>query len=223
MNKYSSGRYSGLDKYSRTKSPYRSTSSLSRDSHHGSLSNLRIDPDYFNLLNKSLGAHDASFMHNEDEECSLKSGHSSAAGSRYNSLRKSAKPTTTTSSSYKFDVNKLNKDYSSKYKPKSFNSSDYDLNNNNNYYEHYSSGLGKRIGGGNECTSGSESDFELSKPTTSYRYTTTSRNVTSKGNLDDLGDTGSVASDDSMSEYIHCRSFCPDSVSDNKLFVSFDC
>lgn len=170
------------------------------------MSNLRIDPDYFNLLNKSLGSHDASFMH-KDDTCSVKSGSSVNGGSRYNSLKKKDK----------FDVNKLNKDYSVKYQlgNKSLGSSDYDLNNN----FRYSNAVKAGGDGGDDCATGSESDFELPNP---YRYLASNAKVTQdKG--DRISETCSVGSDDSMSDYIHCRSFCPDSVSDSKLFVSFDC
>lgn len=227
MNRYSS--YSTSDRYrqpsydrytslSRSKSPYRSTSSLNS---HASDANLKVEPNNFDALNKSLGRHDASFM---DE--SSKSGDNS----RYNSLKKGS-----SRNNSRFNVDKLNKDYSKDYGTGKIgklagdsSSSDYDLNNN---YQASSYKPAKAAA----CASDSD-DYELTSPT--YRpstYTSPYRSSLAGGlgaskvapRVDKGDDRGgndeplSDYSDESMSEYIHCKTYCPDSVDDSKLFVSF--
>lgn len=163
MNRYSTERYRypSQDRYSslsRSKSPYRSTSSL--NSHASSSSNLKVDTDNFDQLNKSLGRHDASFVRGKDGSSSSKSGANlsklsrDSDSSRYGSLGKD-----------RFNVGKLNKDYSTnKYKladDSRDSSSDYDLNNNYQFSGYGASGKAKAA-----CVSGSESDeYDLTTPT----------------------------------------------------------
>ena len=238
MNRYSTDRYRSPTRYdrytsslSRSKSPYRSTSSL--NSHASNSSNLKVNTDNFDLLNKSLARHDSSFVLNKDDSLTGKSGSNRTNNysndhddsNRYGSLKKD-----------RFNVNRLNKDYSTnKFFGKSgadTSSSDYDQNNNYQFSGSYGKGgKGKSVSG---CASSSESDYETSgQPLASYRYSSgrpytsnvarSSLLTTDKGDHDHLSDRDGdpSESDESMSEYIHCKSFCPDSVSDSKLFVSF--
>lgn len=244
---------------SRSKSPYRSTSSLNS---HASSNNLtNVPTDNFDRLNKSLRRHDTSFM---DETASSTKNDSDSRGGDYSSssLKKKGgrKP---------FNVDKLNKDYSKDYgissgghkygtglskldDASSSASEDYDLNNN-------FSSLGRKdkllVKQKPVCatSSSSESDYEPSRSNT-YKTTTnlygtsssspyrstlgvassskpysssygTYTTTTDKGDHyhvekeDEEGDDD--YSDESMSEYLHYKSYCPDSVSDSKLFVSF--
>ena len=223
MNRFSPDRYRApsYDRYSslsRSKSPYRSTSSL--NSHASSSSNLKVDTNNFDLLNQSLGRHDASFV--LDDNASVKSGANYSKHSRGNDSDYSNASRLGSAKKDRFNVAKLNKDYSiNKLGDTSGgSSSDYDLNNNYQFSSYVSGGKGAKA---STCLSGSESDdYELSVP--SYQpYRSRASKLTSsldKGDLD-LSDHSDY-SDESMSEYIHCKSFCPDSVSDSKLFVSFE-
>ncbi|OTF73280.1 hypothetical protein BLA29_003420 [Euroglyphus maynei] len=152
----SGDRWSNFDKFSpssyrlRSKSPYRSNSSLSRTS---STSNLKIDDDYFNALNKSLGAHDASFMEEEDSG-SIKS---------YNSLTRRPLSSSSTRNRYQSAVD--NDDLSHKYRyggrGKSYGSYDNDLNNN---YPITTTSANKVV---SYAASDSEPEYE---PYSTYKY-----------------------------------------------------
>lgn len=284
MSHCRSDRWSNFDKYStstlqryplRSKSPYRSTSSLSRSS---STSNLKIEDDYFNALNKSLGAHDANFIHKEedDETGSYKNdfgGHSNEW--RYNSLNRPSKKYgsdkyggskinksygyglnddddddigkgKTYSYSYKYNDNNDNDhklksynifdkdDYGGskfKYGSSTYDNNDLDKNNNDPY--HYSTSITAKV------TYDSDPD-DNDKPYFKYTTTTTTTTNTRSGDggkpnyrlstksatndyyaLDNHNDNASVESDESMSEYMNCKSFYPDSLSESKLFVSW--
>lgn len=289
MNRY----YSSTDRYrpsgggglystaslSRSKSPYRSTSSL--NSHNSSSTNLNVNTDNFDRLNKSLRRHDTSFMDETASSSTKNDSDSRDYGSSY-SLGKKKGGARSGAGGGAFNVDKLNKDYSkdygkyssglSKLDDASYSSSasDYDLNNN--YSSAYGgiSSLGKKekplVKQSNVCANSSSSssdnsDYEPSsvrpykaKTTTTttssysspYRsstlgsglkpsstsYTTSSYKTADKGDHYREKDqevereetealSGEEYSDESMSEYLHCKSYCPDSVSDSKLFVSF--
>lgn len=257
-----SDRWSNFDKFStslsspnryRSKSPYRSTSSLSRTS---STSNLKIDDDYFNALNKSLGAHDASFI--EEDSGSMKSGHSGGGGGgRY--THSLTRPSSSSRNRYQSggDSNRKYKstfdddgDLGHKYRygtGKSYGSYDNDLNNN------YPSTFGG-VGGGYSTTTttvtnkgvsyAAASDSEPEYEPYSYKYdlkskstkqpkTTLSSSTKNRGehrlfdygnhnndNSEDDDDDGGHESDESMNEYLNCKSFYPDNLSEAKLFVS---
>lgn len=226
----------------RNKSPYRSTSSLSRDSHDA---NLKVDTDYFNMLNKSLGAHDSSFLSaKDDDNDETKSSSSGPNYSKYSSFKNSK---SNIPSKTKFNIGKLNKDYSTtNYKlggGGGADSSDYDYNNNLSI-----SGLGKKYySTGRLCTSGlgvsghnsgSESDYELSYAPRSGGISGTSgvfgntTNTFSKSKGENLierkedeekeeEEMDNDSSDESVSEWANCKSFCPDSrASSSQFFVS---
>lgn len=242
---------------SRSKSPYRSTSSL--NSHASSTNLTNVPTDNFDRLNKSLRRHDTSFM---DETASTKNDSDSRGDYSSSSLKKKG------SGRKPFNVDKLNKDYSKNYgissgghkygsglskldDASSSASEDYDLNNNFSSLGRKDKMLTKQKP---VCatSSSSESDYEPSrntyKPSTTNLYGSSSPYRSSLGA--DLGSSKPYTStygtssyttttdkgdhyqekedeeegdfsDESMSEYIHCKSYCPDSVSDSKLFVSF--
>lgn len=271
MSHCRSDRWSNFDKYStslqryplRSKSPYRSTSSLSRSS---STSNLKIEDDYFNALNKSLGAHDANFIHKEEDDETGSYKNDNGNEWRYNSLNRPNKKYGTdkyggskTNKSYgsyggqkygygfeddgkgqtysykysddnddKLKSYKDNDDYGgSKFKFSSTYDNDLDRNNNDPY--HYSTSITAKV------TYDSDPDNE---PYFKYTTTTTTTTNTRSGDggkpnyrlsattgndyyaHDNVNDNASVESDESMSEYINCKSFYPDSLSESKLFVS---
>ncbi|KPM06414.1 hypothetical protein QR98_0048890 [Sarcoptes scabiei] len=251
MSQCTNDRWSNFDRFStstsrypmRTKSPYRSNSSLSRTS---STSNLKIEDDYFNALNKSLGAHDADFMHKEEEDINEPSSNSEW---RYNSLNRPRS---------KFNTDRLKKDYSrssyDKYGTGSYGLGDYkspssygysyDSNNyssrkptstsnpstNSNTYSNYFSKSKVTYAG-----SDSEPEYEtytysskpdrlggpnIRKSTYSSGKGYSSRPSYNRSYGGDDDDNQSLESDASMSEYINCGSFYPDTLSDQKLFVS---
>lgn len=271
---YSTGNFQG-SRYPtlRSKSPYRSSSSLSRAS---SNSNLDIRDDYFNALNKSLGAHDASFMEEQEVEDTGNQRYGSLQRPKSSSSRNRTSSGTRYGSKSTFDVDRLNKDYSRRYKPSNTSGnltgsyggnttsgyksttnpykSSYDYNNNDNDDDDYAltrTKIGTNYTG---IYSDSEPEYDPygSNPTgfktkTTTRYTTEtnpfdpdretikkttttkttssyypSSTTTYKGldypsNVDlDFGD--GIESDESMSEYLNCKSFQPDNLADSKIF-----
>ena len=242
-------RWSNYDKYStttkslsrpssklRSKSPmmYRSNSSLSRSS---STSNLKIDDDYFNALNKSLGAHDTSFLEEDvDDSGSLNGGGGHGGDNyRYNSLQRPSSASArrnryqsggdggaTTDSKYRYGQGKT------------YGSYDNDLNNNNNYPTSTGYSTTSRVIKGHKGVSYDDSDSEPEfEPYSSYKYSSSLKTIPSSttktknkglfdddyGNNDDISDGGNE-SDESMNEYLNCKSFYPDNLSQSKLFVS---